>query len=382
MVPDMKGKIRVYARWRPLVEKEMLENQRTVIWTPDEFTVEHPWKDNKSKQYQFDHVFDDQASQEEIFEDTKYLVQSAVDGYNVCIFAYGQTGSGKTFTIYGTDDNPGLIPRAARELFHILKRERKKILSSMKVYMLELYQDSLIDLLVPKNLKKQKLEIKKDSKGMVVVENATLVTIFTRGDLDEIVAEGLQKRHTCGTNMNAESSRSHVVLSIIIESTNSQTQTLVKGKLSFVDLAGSERIKKSGSAGEQLKEAQSINKSLSALGDVISALAMEEQHIPYRNHKLTMLMSDSLGGNAKTLMFVNVAPTESNLLETHNSLSYATRVRSITNDPTKNTSSKEIIRLKKQIGYWREQAGKKIDEEELDEIQDRPILKGEADSSF
>ncbi|KAJ7514668.1 hypothetical protein O6H91_23G054700 [Diphasiastrum complanatum] len=350
LMEDMKGKIRVYARWRPLVEKEMLENQRTVIWTPDEFTVEHPWKDNKSKQYQFDHVFDDQASQEEIFEDTKYLVQSAVDGYNVCIFAYGQTGSGKTFTIYGTDDNPGLIPRAARELFHILKRERKKILSSMK--------------------------------GMVVVENATLVTIFTRGDLDEIVAEGLQKRHTCGTNMNAESSRSHVVLSIIIESTNSQTQTLVKGKLSFVDLAGSERIKKSGSAGEQLKEAQSINKSLSALGDVISALAMEEQHIPYRNHKLTMLMSDSLGGNAKTLMFVNVAPTESNLLETHNSLSYATRVRSITNDPTKNTSSKEIIRLKKQIGYWREQAGKKIDEEELDEIQDRPILKGEADSSF
>ncbi|MQM22967.1 hypothetical protein Taro_056028, partial [Colocasia esculenta] len=173
-----------------------------------------------------------------------------------------------------------------------------------QVYMVELYQDTLVDLLLPRNAKRLKLEIKKDTK------------------------------------------------------------------LSFVDLAGSERVKKSGSSGHQLKEAQSINKSLSALGDVIGALSSDGQHIPYRNHKLTMLMSDSLGGNAKTLMFVNVSPAESNLEETHNSLIYASRVRSIVNDPSKNVSSKEVARLKKLVSYWKEQAGKRGDDEELEEIQE------------
>eukprot|EP00250_Pteridium_aquilinum_P011824 c20331_g1_i1 orf=2-3601(-) len=300
MMEDMKGKIRVYARWRPLSEKEVLDGQKAVLASPDEFTLEHPWKDDKLKQHQFDQVFDSSATQEEIFENTKFLVQSAVDGYNVCIFAYGQTGSGKTFTIYGSENNPGLTPRASEELFRILQRDRNKFCFTLKAYMIELYQDTLVDLLLPKHAKRQKLEVKKDAKGLVVVENATLLTVSTREELEAIVAKGLEQRHTAGTQMNAESSRSHLIFSVVVESTNLQTQVLVKGKLSFVDLAGSERIKKSGSAGEQLKEAQSINKSLSALGDVISALSTETQHIPYRNHKLTMLMSDSLGGNAKT----------------------------------------------------------------------------------
>ncbi|CAM6062297.1 unnamed protein product [Sphagnum tenellum] len=375
MMEDMKGKIRVYARWRPLSEKEHRENQRSVLSSPDEFTLEHPWKDDKPKQHQFDHVFDQFATQEQIFDDTKYLVQSAIDGYNVCIFAYGQTGSGKTFTIYGSDTDPGLTPRATRELFHCMKRDVKKFSFSLKVYMLEIYQDTLIDLLLPKNGGKPKrLDIKKDSKGILVVENATLVPIVSRDELESIVAKGLEKRHTSGTQMNAESSRSHLILSVIIESTNLQTQVLVRGKLSFVDLAGSERVKKSGSSGEQLKEAQSINKSLSALGDVISALATEEQHIPYRNHKLTMLMSDSLGGNAKTLMFVNISPADSNLDETHNSLCYATRVRSIINDASKNLTTKEIARLKKQVLYWKEKAGN-FGAEELEEVVDERYLK-------
>jgi len=368
MMEDMKGKIRVYARWRPLSEKEHRENQRNVLSSPDEFTLEHPWKEEKPKQHQFDHVFDQFATQEQIFNDTKYLVQSAIDGYNVCIFAYGQTGSGKTFTIYGSDTDPGLTPRATRELFHCMKRDSKKFSFALKVYMLEIYQDTLIDLLLPKNGGKPKrLEIKKDAKGMVVVENVTLLPIVSLDELESIVAKGLEKRHTSGTQMNAESSRSHLILSIIIESTNLQTQVLVRGKLSFVDLAGSERVKKSGSSGEQLKEAQSINKSLSALGDVISALATEEQHIPYRNHKLTMLMSDSLGGNAKTLMFVNISPADSNLDETHNSLCYATRVRSIINEASKNLTTKEIVHLKKQISYWKEKAGN-FGGEELEEV--------------
>ncbi|KAK7406972.1 hypothetical protein VNO78_08609 [Psophocarpus tetragonolobus] len=378
-IEDMKGKIRVYCRLRPLCEKEIANKERDSLNTVDEFTVEHRWKDDKPKQHMYDRVFDADATQEDVFEDTRYLVQSAVDGYNVCIFAYGQTGSGKTFTIYGAEHNPGLTPRATAELFRILRRDSNKYSFSLKAYMLELYQDTLVDLLLPKHAKRLKLDIKKDSKGMVAVENVTIVPISNVEELNSIIQRGSELRHTSGTQMNEESSRSHLILSIVIECTNLQSQSTARGKLSFVDLAGSERVKKSGSAGSQLKEAQSINKSLSALGDVISALSSGGQHIPYRNHKLTMLMSDSLGGNAKTLMFVNVSPTESSLDETHNSLMYASRVRSIVNDPSKNVSSKEIARLKKLVAYWKEQAGRRAEDEDLEEIQEERPTKDRTD---
>ncbi|CAO2044138.1 unnamed protein product [Urochloa humidicola] len=379
-IEDMKGKIRVFCRLRPLNHKELSLEEKNIVCSPDEFTIAHPWKDDKSKQHIYDRVFDANATQEEVFEDTKYLVQSAVDGYNVCIFAYGQTGSGKTFTIYGSDNNPGLTPRATSELFRVIKRDGNKYSFSLKAYMVELYQDNLVDLLLAKNAKQQKLEIKKDSKGVVTVENATVVSISSIEELRAIISRGSERRHTAGTNMNDESSRSHLILSIIIESTNLQTQSYARGKLSFVDLAGSERVKKSGSAGKQLKEAQSINKSLSALADVIGALSSDGQHIPYRNHKLTMLMSDSLGGNAKTLMFVNVSPAESNLEETYNSLMYASRVRCIVNDTSKHVAPKEIMRLKKLVAYWKEQAGKRSDGDELEEIQEERPPKEKADN--
>ncbi|KAK6916933.1 MyTH4 domain [Dillenia turbinata] len=377
-IEDMKGKIRVYCRLRPLSEKEITDKERNVLTSVDEFTVEHPWRDDK-KQHMYDRVFHNCGTQEDVFEDTRYLVQSAVDGYNVCIFAYGQTGSGKTFTIYGSEDNPGLTPRAMVELFKILKRDSNKFSFSLKVYMVELYQDTLLDLLLPKNAKRQKLDVKKDSKGMVFVENITVASVSKYEELKSIVERGFVQRHTSGTQMNEESSRSHLILSVVIESTNLQSQSIARGKLSFVDLAGSERVKKSGSSGSQLKEAQSINKSLSALGDVISALSSGSQHIPYRNHKLTMLMSDSLGGNAKTLMFVNLSPAESNLEETYNSLMYASRVRSIVNDPSKNVSSKEVARLKKLVAYWKEQAGRKGDDEDLEEIEEERPPKERSD---
>ncbi|GBG74715.1 hypothetical protein CBR_g19121 [Chara braunii] len=245
--------------------------------------------------------------------------------YNVFMFVYGQTSSGKMFTIYGGQDRPGLTPSAIKELFRCLKRDNKKFRLALKVYMLELYQDTLKDLLLPKNANRQKQDIKKDSKGMVVVENATFITDLNAQELESRVARGIDKRHVSGMQINAESSRSHLILSVVIGRTNLQTQALMKGKLSFVDISGLERVNKSGSAGKPLKEAQSINKSLSALGDVISALATKELHILYRNHKLTMLMSDTLGGSAKTLMFVNISLAEINLEETHSSLGYATR---------------------------------------------------------
>ncbi|KAJ1388898.1 Spindle pole body-associated protein Vik1/Cik1, microtubule binding domain [Sesbania bispinosa] len=355
IIEDMKGKIRVYCRLRPLSEKEIADKEREALIAVDEYTVEYQWKDDKSKQYIYDRVFGGDATQESVFEDTKYLVQSAVDGYNVCIFAYGQTGSGKTFTIYGSEDNPGLTPRAIAELFRILRRDNNKYSFSLKVYMVELYQDTLIDLLLPKNAKHLKLDIKKDS---------------TDKDLGWMIGCTKEQNGLYYLETSCQA-KDEIPYSLISEFVSIHLhKILLNYQLSFVDLAGSERVKKSGSTGSQLKEAQSINKSLSALGDVISALSSGGQHTPYRNHKLTMLMSDSLGGNAKTLMFVNVSPAESNLDETHNSLMYASRVRSIVNDPSKNVTSKEIARLKKLVAYWKQQAGRGLENEDLEEIQE------------
>eukprot|EP00878_Enallax_costatus_P038268 GHUV01043455.1.p1 GENE.GHUV01043455.1~~GHUV01043455.1.p1 ORF type:complete len:1268 (+),score=413.50 GHUV01043455.1:1733-5536(+) len=354
---DAKGKIRVYCRVRPMLDFEAAKNQTPAVQIPNELTVAHLWRDEKKpREYDFDAVFGPNQTQEDVFEDTRHLVRSALDGYNVCVFAYGQTGSGKTFTIYGNESTPGLTPRGLTELFRLIDKDAGKASYSVSLQMLELYQDTLMDLLLPEPVRKgtmrppivpeqpPKLEIKKDPKGLVTVTGASTVPATSAQQLLGVIEQGLARRHVSSTAMNRESSRSHLIISCIIEGVNMQSQAVTRGKLSFVDLAGSERVKKSGSTGENLKEAQAINKSLSALGDVISALATEQPHIPYRNHKLTMLMSDCLGGNAKTLMFVNVSPTDANLDESQNSLVYATRVRTIKNNALRDEANKEVIR--------------------------------------
>ncbi|CAG9465708.1 unnamed protein product [Pedinophyceae sp. YPF-701] len=363
-IEDMKGKIRVYARVRPILPHETKQGQSVALSYPDRFTLAHPWKDSKKpRTYEFDTVFTPNETQEQVFEDTCHLVQSALDGYNVCIFAYGQTGSGKTHTIYGTHEQPGLTPRAMHHLFDCVQRDSGKYAFEVRAHMLELYQDHLTDLLLPPAARTRahderlpRLDIKKDFRGMVTVHGATVVEVRSAHELLQVVERGLERRTVASTKMNRESSRSHLIITVMVTATNLQTQAVSTGKLSFVDLAGSERVKKSGSTGDQLKEAQAINKSLSALGDVISALASEQAHIPYRNHKLTMLMSDSLGGNAKTLMFVNVSPTDGNLDETQNSLQYATRARTIKNNVGRMEFSRDMLKLRRMIEYWKEQA--------------------------
>jgi len=232
---------------------------------------------------------------------------------------------------------------------------------SVRVYMLEIYNDQLIDLLENDKKKMGKhLDIKKDAQGMVFVTGATIATAETKEDLAKIIEGGFKHRHVSSTKMNAESSRSHLVFSMLLESVNKTTGAKACGKLSLVDLAGSERQDKTGATAERLKEAQSINKSLSALGDVISALSTNESFIPYRNNKLTLLMSDSLGGNAKTLMFVNTSPADYNADETTTSLVYAARVKLIVNSAEKQLEGKEVQRLKGIIKSLRD--GKQVDE--------------------
>nr|XP_039257940.1 myosin-11-like [Styela clava] len=363
MVEDMKGKIRVYCRYRPMSKTEMGNNNKPVVRTPDEYTIQVDAR-GTMKEFQFDQIFTDESTQGQIFEDTFNLIQSAVDGFNVCIFAYGQTGSGKTYTMIGdgAQTQPGIAPRAFKRIFDLIDENKSKMKFEVSCYMLELYNDNLLDLLVGKGNDSGKMDIKKDKKGMVYVQGATVQKAANSDELYSIFEKGSSSRHVASTKMNAESSRSHLVIAIIMESVNLTTGAITRGKLSLVDLAGSERVGKTGASAQQLKEANSINKSLSALGDVISALSSEQSFIPYRNNKLTMLMQDSIGGNAKTLMFVNISPADYNADETAISLTYASRVKLITNDASKNAESREVARLKTIISKMK--SGDSVEEDE------------------
>jgi len=345
---DLKGAIRVYARVRPVVDREL--GQAIAVRKLDSFSLEVEVNAMRSpKSFSFDSVFDERSTQEDIFSECQSLVSSAIDGFNVTIFAYGQTGAGKTHTMYGNDEMPGLVPRIAEELFAIFGRYGCECQTQTRCSMLELYRDSLVDLLLPKDNSKSPppLDIRRDTRGSVYVENSTEVEIATCDMLLETIRRGHDRRHTAATKMNSDSSRSHLIVTIVIESLNKKTKQVAIGKLTLCDLAGSERLKKSEATGNNMKEAQSINKSLSALGDVIEALTQNAKHVPYRNHKLTQLLSDSLGGNAKTLMFVNCSPVAEHAEETNAALGYAARAKLIVNKIEKNQDSQEVARLKK-----------------------------------
>lgn len=358
-IEDMKGKIRVFARCRPMSTSERERGCTTCVKFLDEFSLDVSGGTRGAKTFAYDQVFPPASTQAQVFEDTKNLLQSAVDGYNVCIFAYGQTGSGKTFTMTGTDGDTGLSPRAIHHLFHLADDCRANWHVTFHATMLELYNDALIDLfhvMDGGSAHDVKLEIKKNDKGMVVVQNAIMKPCTSPDQTLRFFEAANKKRQVGATKMNAESSRSHLIFSLLIESFNKTTKVTTMGKLSLVDLAGSERAGKTGATADRLKEAQAINKSLSALGDVIAALSSNEKFIPYRNNKLTQLMQDSLGGNAKTLMFVNISPADYNQEETVTSLTYASRVKLITNNANKTSESEQVNRLKAIIKQLR--AGK------------------------
>jgi len=217
----------------------------------------------------------------------------------------------------------------------------------LKCYMVELYLNELRDLLLPPGTKEiPKLEIKENALGMVVVQGVQEVVLHDVQQAEKIFEEGLSHRKTRKTKMNDESSRSHLIFSIVIEALNISTKVKTIGKLSFVDLAGSERSSKTGTDKLGQEEANAINMSLSALGNVISELSSGAKFISYRSHVLTKMMKDSLGGTAKTLMFVNASPSVYNEMETKNALDYASRVKKIKNNVNKNVETKEVKLLK------------------------------------
>jgi len=346
---DMKGKIRVYCRVRPFsrTEAEDETKRKMCVDINDEMSL--TVRGRFDNHYNFDSVFGPDSTQDQVFDETKRLIQSAVDGYNVCVFAYGQTGSGKTFTIQGDHANPGLTPRSIHELYQIIGGMRQFDVE-LSCYMVEIYKGQLRDLLLPKNTRdRPNLEVRMGQTGQVHVKNVVVKPLNTEEDTTHVFETGLGGRQVRKTLMNDESSRSHLIFSIIIDSTNRLTGKKTSGKLSFIDLAGSESSKKTGTDKEGQAEANAINQSLSALGNVISALAEGAKFIRYKENLLTKLMQDSLGGNAKTLMFVNCSPSVYNEMETKNSLEYAKRVKEIKNNPTLNLETKAMQMAHRQI---------------------------------
>lgn len=348
---DLKGKIRVYCRVRPFsrTEKEDAAKYKMCVELNDEFSLTVRGRIDHT--YNFDSIFGPDSTQEKVFDETKRLIQSAIDGYNVCVFAYGQTGSGKTFTVQGTEDMPGLTPRSISELFGLIG-EMTQFDVQLSCYMVEIYKGELRDLLIPKNAKERpKLEVRMNPQGQVVIKNAKIRDLASVEDTTDVYEKGIAGRKVRATLMNDESSRSHLIFAIMIDVTNKINGKKTSGKMSFVDLAGSEKSSKTQTDKEGQAEANAINSSLSALGNVISALAEGAKFIRYKESILTRVMQDSLGGNAKTLMFVNCSPSVYNDVETKNSLEYAKRVKEIKNNPTLNLETRAMQRANKTIGW-------------------------------
>lgn len=333
-IEDIKGHLRVFCRIRPLNEKEARSGDEEVVRVVDMMRLEVQQFGN----YAFDGVFAP-GSQEEVFEDCKGLVQSAIDGYNVTIFAYGQTGAGKTYTLYGTPEQEGIAGRSIGHLFQLLDALRPKHMVTVTASMVELYCGRLVDLLRPAQRRggssptnSPKLNLRSCEQGGMQVENLTEQDAKDVPELRRLLNRGLAARTVACHAMNADSSRSHVMFTVKVTTTNRSTRESLTGKIVLCDLGGSERLKKSEVTGENMKEAIEINRSLTALGDVIEAIARGKAQVPYRNHRLTQLLQDSLGGSAKTLMFCNCSPARSNLHETMMSLNYALRAKRIVNN--------------------------------------------------
>ncbi|GIL77178.1 hypothetical protein Vretimale_3159 [Volvox reticuliferus] len=330
-VLELKGNIRVLCRVRPLLDKERAagsEGSMPVKVVSEEMLRVAAMENKAEKDFEFDRVLAPDEGQDKLYEEVSALITSVLDGFNVTIMAYGQTGSGKTFTMEGPEGNPGVNLRALADLFKLAEERGAQFTTTFTASVLEIYNEQIYDLLVSGAQDGDKLDVKQGPDGMYV-PGLKLEEVHNMGEVTSMIGRGKSNRSTFATNMNEHSSRSHLVLSVYVSCVSKLNGTVLRGKLHLIDLAGSERLSRTGAQGDRLKEAQAINKSLSSLGDVIQALQQRNAHIPYRNSKLTRLLEDSLGGNSKCVMIVNVSPAVENVSETKCSLEFASRARKV-----------------------------------------------------
>ena len=361
--------VKVVVRCRPLSQGEMSDGKKGIVNMDTklgQIAIKNPKLDDKEppKTFTFDIVYNWNTEQITLYQETASpIVDSCLEGYNGTIFCYGQTGTGKTFTMEGAsgDKTKGIIPNAFDHVFRAIETsEDKKFL--VRASFLEIYNEEVRDLLAKNST--NKLELKENVDTGVYVKNLTSFVVKGVSEICNVLAVGKKNRTVGTTLMNRDSSRSHSIFTIVIEcsetvNAESGDSKIRVGKLNLVDLAGSERQSKTGATGERLKEATKINLSLSALGNVISALVDGRSgHIPYRDSKLTRLLQDSLGGNTKTVMVANIGPADYNYDEIMSTLRYANRAKNIKNKPRINEDPKdamlrefqtEIARLKAQL---------------------------------
>ncbi|MBA0833004.1 hypothetical protein Goarm_017348 [Gossypium armourianum] len=322
---DIKGSIRVFCRVRPFLWTDKRRTPEPILSELDRVIVT---SSGSRKEFGFDKIFHQEANQDDVFVDVEPILRSALDGHNVSILAYGQTGTGKTFTMDGTTVQPGIVPRALKELFQQVSSD-KSFSYTFSMSMLEVYMGNLRDLLASKpalrtneTLSRCNLNIQTDPKGSVEIEGLTQVEIPDFAKARWWYTKGRRARSTSWTNVNeASSSLTRIVISRRGDAPEAKPKI---SKLWMVDLGGSERLLKTGATGQTLDEGRAINLSLSALGDVIAALRKKKGHVPYRQ-----VLGFKYGVGSKVLMLVHISPCQEDLEETICSLSFAKRAKAV-----------------------------------------------------
>lgn len=331
---SLRENVKVICRIRPQNQKEMATGGFQCVRHTQE-SVEVTTEDG-AYNFTFDQIFGPESTQAAIFEYSAVpLIGDVLNGYNSTIFAYGQTSSGKTFTMEGPDIHDeqykGIIPRTVEALFAGVSEADENIEFTFKVSYIEIYLEKVRDLLDSHRVKTN-LQVREDKVKGIYIAGVTEEYVTSQEELLGIMSSGAMNRAVAATGMNEGSSRSHSVFTITISQRDVNTASTKSGKLVLVDLAGSEMVRKTNASGQQLEEAKTINKSLSALGQVIMALTDEKaQHIPYRDSKLTRILQDSLGGNSRTVLIVACSPSSYNAPETVSTMRFGMRAKSITN---------------------------------------------------